>query len=500
MKTERANPSEPVKSLETIVEPDNPLPEITLDQLPGSLRQAMEQVGWQNLMPVQAKAIPYVLAKRDLMVQSRTGSGKTGAFILPLLERIDSDQKHCQVLILVPTRELAVQVSSEAEQLLRQSGIRTAAVFGGVKYRPQIELLQQGAQLVIGTPGRILDHLMQKNLRLDHMQILIFDEADRMLSMGFFPDIQQIQKFLPRKQINGYLFSATFPSFVMQMAGRFLHKPDMLSLSRDHVHVAETEHAYYVVPPMDKDRCLARILEVENPPAALIFCNTKTKVHYVNTVLKRFGLDVDELSSDLDQKARQRVLDRVRSGKLRFLVATDVAARGIDIPELSHVFQYEPPDDTESYIHRAGRTGRAGAAGIALTLVDVIEELKLEKIAKQYKISLTKRDLPTDEDVQKIVAQRITALLEARLRNLDQVQVERMKRFLPLAENLAQDTDEYELLAMLLEDYYQLSLHTPAVLPEPTPQPAPQSSTTSGSGQSKKSRHRCHSHKPRQHQ
>ena len=237
------------------------------------------------------------------------------------------------------------------------------------------QAFRQGAHLVVGTPGRILDHLLKRNLSLKHLQMLVFDEADRMLSMGFYPDMKAVQRYLPSRRIQGCMFSATFPARVMRLAGEFLHEPEFLSLSRDHVHVTDVEHVYYVVPRMDKDRSLVRIIEVENPASALIFCNTKARVHYVTAVLQRFGYDADELSSDLSQKAREKIMARVRKGKLRFLVATDVAARGIDLPDLSHVIIYEPPDDPELYIHRAGRTGRAGGGGVAISLVDVMEQM-----------------------------------------------------------------------------------------------------------------------------
>ncbi|MEI7672542.1 MAG: DEAD/DEAH box helicase, partial [Deltaproteobacteria bacterium] len=334
-----------VTNKERVVEPENALPEMTLAELPELLRAACAKAGWAKLLPVQARAMPYIFAGRNLMVQSHTGSGKTGAFLLPILQRIDMAKKGCQALVLVPTRELASQVSREAELLGGELGLRTAVVYGGVGYGPQLDAFRGGAQLVVGTPGRILDHLLKGTLILDDLRIFVFDEADRMLSMGFYPDMKRVQQFLPQRPINGCMFSATFPSFVIRLAAEFLRKPEFLSLSQDHVHVTQTEHVYYVVPGMQRERSLVRIIEMENPVSAIIFCNMKSTVHFVSVVLKRFGYDADELSSDLAQGAREKVMGRVRKGTLRFLVATDVAARGIDIPDLSHVFQYEPPED-----------------------------------------------------------------------------------------------------------------------------------------------------------
>jgi ATP-dependent RNA helicase DeaD len=257
---------------------------------------------------------------------------------------------------------------------------------------------------------------------------------------------------------------------VLRLAGDFLRNPEFLSLSRDHVHVVGTDHIYYLVPGMQRERSLIRIIEMENPVAAIIFCNTKSTVHFVTVVLKRFGYDADELSSDLAQVARERVMGRVRKGTLRFLVATDVAARGIDIPDLSHVIQYEPPEDLELYIHRAGRTGRVGASGVAISIVAGMEQFKLREISRSFNIALEQKTLPTDEDVEAIVSQRVIALLEAELRSRGSLELERMQRFIPLGRSLTEAEEDSPLIAMLLDNYYQQTLHAP---PQPPPADAP---------------------------
>ncbi|MEK6654611.1 MAG: DEAD/DEAH box helicase [Thermodesulfobacteriota bacterium] len=480
---------------ERVVEPENALPEAILEGLTEPMRAACARAGWKKLLPVQARAIPYLLAKRNLMVQSQTGSGKTGAFILPILERIDPAKGACQAMVLVPTRELALQVAREAELLRGDRGVRTAVVYGGAKYGPQLDAFRDGAQIVVGTPGRILDHLLKGTLNLDALQILVFDEADRMLSMGFYPDMKRVQQFLPRRPINGYMFSATFPSFVIRLAGEFLRNPEFLSLSLDHIHVAQTDHVFYLVPGMQRERSLVRIIEMENPVSAIIFCNMKTTVHYVSVVLKRFGYDADELSSDLAQGAREKVMQRVRKGALRFLVATDVAARGIDIPDLSHVIQYEPPDDPELYIHRAGRTGRVGASGTAISLVAGMEQFNLRAISRSFNIDLREKALPTDEDVEAIVAQRVIASLEARLRSRDSLENERMRRFIPLGRSLAETQEESPLIAMLLDEYYQRTLQTPPQSPtgealEEEPAPSAERMAIAGGKNKKRPRQR----------
>ncbi len=441
------------------------LPELSLETMTPELQAACLRAGWNTLTPVQAKSIPFLLEGRDMMIQSRTGSGKTGAYLLPILQKINLEKKVAQALVLVPTRELALQVSLEARMLAEGTKLQTAMVYGGVGYTAQLEAFRAGAQLVVGTPGRILDHLLKNTLSLNHIKILIFDEADRMLSMGFYPDMVKIRKYLPTREMQSSMFSATFPPQVIRLAEQFLHKPQLMSLSGNQVHIAEIEHAYYVVPGMRKDRSLVRIIEIENPASAIIFCNTKDTVHYLSVVLKRFGYDADELSSDLAQSAREKVMARVRRGALRFLVATDVAARGIDIPDLSHVIQYEPPEDPEAYIHRAGRTGRMGSGGVAISLVAEMEKYKLMSIARFYDIHMEERTLPDDEAIQKVAGERITALLEAKLRARDNLQLERMRRFQPLAHHLSQSDEGLSLMVMLLDDYYQQSLHAPPEQP-----------------------------------
>lgn len=444
-----------------VSEPENSLPRVTLDDLPQAVGDACRRAGWQGLMPVQSLALPYLLAGRDIMVQSRTGSGKTGCYLLPMLPHLSADLKAPQALVLAPTRELAVQVEREASIIFAETGIRTAAVYGGVGYKKQMDALRDGAQVIVGTPGRVLDHLLRRTLELRDLRVLVFDEADRMLSIGFYPDMKEIQRYLPQKRIHTCLFSATYPPHVLRLAREFMAEPAMLSLSQNEVHVAEVQHLFCEVKPMDKDRALVRLLETENPASAIIFCNTKSNVHYVTGVLQGFGYSADELSADLTQSRREAVLEKIRQGKLQYLVATDVAARGIDIAQLSHVFLYEPPEDHESYIHRAGRTGRAGAAGTVISLVDVMQRMELDRIAKHYKIGIMCLPLPSDEDVARVAGTRLTAILEGRYRKLTGLERMRVGRYAQLARDLATQSDEEDnvlLLAMLLDACHQESL------------------------------------------
>lgn len=442
------------------------LPEITFESLGKIMRQACERAGWTDLSPVQKKAIPYVMKGQDIMVQARTGSGKTGAFVLPLLEILDPKNPDCQAMVLVPTRELARQVAEEAAMLSGDEGIKTVAVYGGAGYQAQLDAFREGVQLVVGTPGRILDHLMSNALSLKSLKFLIFDEADRMLSIGFYPDMKQVQRYVPKRLYGAYMFSATYPHAVLRLSDEFLHKPELLSLSGDQVHIADIEHVFCEAPPMDKERTLIRLIELENPSSAIIFCNTKNNVHFVTAVLKQYGYDAEEISSDLSQSKREEVLTRIKQGRLRFLVATDVAARGIDIRELSHVFLYEPPEDPESYIHRAGRTGRAGASGTVISLVNVIQKMELMRIARRYGIEILERKAPKEDEVVAVAEERLTALLEAKRRGLTKLQKERMARFMPSVRKFADDEESLSLLSLLLDDFYQQSLHAPPPAPE----------------------------------
>ncbi len=460
-----------------ICEPDNALPPADLCNLPQVLQDACARAGWSKLMPVQELSLPYLLARRDLMVQSRTGSGKTGTYLLPLLRHLSPERKVVQALVLVPTRELALQVEREAKILFANTDINATAVYGGVGYSKQLEALRSGVQLVVGTPGRILDHLLRRSLSLDFLRVLVFDEADRMLSIGFYPDMKEVQRYLPKGKIATCLFSATYPPHVLKLAEEFMSVPAMLSLSQKQVHVAEVQHLFCLSKAMDKDRTLIRLMEMENPSSAIIFCNTKANVHYITEVLKGFGYDADALSADLSQSKRENVLYKIRKGTLRFLVATDVAARGIDIPDLSHVFLYEVPDDHESYIHRAGRTGRANAAGTVISLVDVMEKLELERIAKKFNIPLILRNNPSDEDIANVMGQRLTTLLEARYRKLTGLERERMRRFNPIVQSLVKQDDnqdcktsdtQHALINMLLDAFYQESLQVVSIPTAPT--------------------------------
>ncbi|RCK79844.1 MAG: ATP-dependent RNA helicase [Candidatus Ozemobacter sibiricus] len=461
--------------------PDTPpapaYPPFTFDDLPEPLRRAVAAAGWHAPMPVQAQVIPWLLDGRDIIVQSQTGSGKTGAFLLPLLCRIDPAKPVTQALILAPTRELALQVKAECDRLAGTLGVRSVAVYGGVGYGAQLQAFREGAHLVVGTPGRLLDHLGRKSLSLQHLRYLVIDEADELLSMGFWPDMRRIRAYLPRQRVSA-MFSATMPGGVRLMAEEFLRQPEFIGLSADHVHVTEMDHVYYVVDPMQKDRVLMRILELENPASAIIFCNTKSEVEYLAAFLRRFGYDVDQISGDVSQKERENVMARLKKHTLRLMVATDVAARGIDVSHLEYVFIYDFPPDFEQYIHRAGRTARAGNRGVAVSLVSMVQEMDLKRAGKRYGVPFIKKNTPTEEEVQARLAERLLARLEARLRDLDSATRERMRGFSRLLQDLRDHEQGHEMLLMLLDETAtRLRLEG---RPEPLPSPEPRGATAAG--------------------
>jgi ATP-dependent RNA helicase DeaD len=277
-----------------------------------------------------------------------------------------------------------------------------------------------------------------------------------MLSMGFYPDMLKLERYLPRDR-QSCMFSATMPKRVRYLSKKFLNDPGFLSLSSGNVSVDAIEHRYYRVDRMAKDRILVRLIEMENPESAIIFANTKRDVEYLGTFLQNYGYDADSISGDLSQKAREKVMKKIRDGRLRFLVATDVAARGIDITDLSHVIQYDIPQDPEYYVHRAGRTARAGKTGTAITLITIEEQRNLLALAQRYSIPMTQHDVPNEKDVQERVTERLTVVLESSFRDLSRMEKERLQRFKPLVEELSEQ--EPELLAMLLDELYHETLH-----------------------------------------
>jgi ATP-dependent RNA helicase DeaD len=372
--------------------------EPTFDVLPlgAEVRRAIDAMGYRSPTPVQRAVYEPAAEGRSLVVQARTGTGKTAAFGMPIVDRIVRPSvRAVQALILCPTRELALQVSREVEQIGRFRGVRVASIYGGASMSRQVEALEGGAQIVAGTPGRILDHLRQKTLDPSGIRVLVLDEADEMLSMGFAKELHAILDTLPKHR-QGLFFSATLPPDIERLAQNHLRDPELITLSSDQVGALEISHYVYVVrSDADKVSQLVRILEVEDPESAIVFCNTRDETQRVAEALKTRGFDADWLNGDLPQPDRERVMSATREGKLRFLVATDVAARGIDISHLTHVINYDFPETAEQYVHRTGRTGRAGRTGTAVALVGPKDIGNLYLLRLTYKIRPIEKQLPS---------------------------------------------------------------------------------------------------------
>jgi ATP-dependent RNA helicase DeaD len=362
--------------------------------------RAIEEMGFTDPMPVQSATLPLIRDGRDLMVQSRTGSGKTAAFGIPFASGlVNGDDKFVQAIVLLPTRELALQVAAELAKICQHRQMTVVPVYGGAPMGRQVEQLRAGGQIVCGTPGRVLDHLRRGTLKLDGVRCAVLDECDEMLSMGFQEDIESILEKTPTAR-QTLLFSATVPEGIQRLARRFLRSPEFLKLSGDYVSVHDIRHVYYSIPGIQREEELLRILDFEEPKSAIIFCNTREETGRVAAFLRGKGHDAEAISSDLSQTDRERVLGRMRQGGIKFLVATDVAARGIDIENLSHVFNYTFPEAPEIYIHRTGRTGRAGRKGTAISLIGPTEVGSFYYLKLLYKIKPEERSLPSEAEIR----------------------------------------------------------------------------------------------------
>ncbi len=362
--------------------------------------RALADMGFSEAMDVQAKTVPLIREGRDILVQSRTGSGKTAAFAIPFADWIADPQVPTpQALVLLPTRELALQVAAETARVCATTPISVVPVYGGSPMGKQIEQLRAGAQVVCGTPGRTLDHIRRGTLQLDKIKCVVLDECDEMLSMGFQEDIEAILSETPAER-QTLLFSATVPEGIQRLSRRFMRSPEMLKLSADFVGVHEIRHTYYSIPGGQREAELLRILAFEDPERAVIFCNTRDETGRVAEFLRRNGLNAEPISSDLSQSEREAVMTRMRAGGIRFLVATDVAARGIDIENLPCVINYTFPESPEVYIHRTGRTGRAGKSGHAISLIGPTEVGSFYYLKLLYKIKPEERSLPSEAEVR----------------------------------------------------------------------------------------------------
>jgi ATP-dependent RNA helicase DeaD len=363
------------------------------------LIKSVDAAGFEEPTPVQREAIPLLLAGRDVIAQAQTGTGKTAAFALPIIQRLSSESRDPKALVLAPTRELAIQVAQAMHQFGKLRGTTVLAVYGGQPIDRQLRALRHPVDIVVGTPGRVMDHLRRETLRLSSVTTVILDEADEMLDMGFVEDIEWILERVPEDHQTA-LFSATIPNRVAQLAKHYLRNPARIIIESESMTVPQTEQAYYEVLPRAKLEALGRVLDLEVPSSAIIFCRTKREVDELTEQLQARGYPAEALHGDLSQAQRDRVMARFRAGQDEILVATDVASRGLDVENISHVFNYDIPGDPESYVHRIGRTGRAGKPGIAITLTTPRERRQLRAIEIATGQRIERRGVPTLQEIE----------------------------------------------------------------------------------------------------
>ncbi|MHB1685812.1 MAG: DEAD/DEAH box helicase [Ignavibacteriaceae bacterium] len=413
---------------------------------------AIKLKGFEEPTEIQRKIIPLMLEnKSDLIGQAQTGTGKTAAFALPLIDQIQTRADYLQALILVPTRELAIQVSEEFNSLRGHKNIHIAPIYGGQSYETQLRMLKKGVDIVVGTPGRIIDHLTRKSLRLDRISFAVLDEADEMLNMGFIEDIEKIlSKTNPKRRT--LLFSATMPDRILKLAKKYMGKSEIIKADKAGQTTALTDQIYFEVRNSDKFDTLCRIIDTTEDFYGLIFCRTKIDVDFVSTKLTDRGYDAEGLHGDISQMQREKILNKFRKRSINILVATDVAARGLDIYDMTHVINYALPQDPESYLHRIGRTGRAGKEGTAITFITSEEHRKLQIIKNMTQTEIRKERIPKVIDVINFKRDKIATELKAL------IDIEIAPAYISLAKELLDEQNPEEVVASLIKYAFQNDL------------------------------------------
>ena len=403
--------------------------------LPDALLKAVAEQGYEQPSPIQAESIPPLLEGRDLLGQAQTGTGKTAAFALPLLANIDPKSKKPQLLILAPTRELAIQVAEACQTYAKHlGGVNVLPIYGGQSYTIQLKQLNRGAQVIVGTPGRVMDHMRRKTLSLDALKALVLDEADEMLRMGFIDDVKWVlEQSPPDRQIA--LFSATMPREVKKVADQHLQNPVHIHIAGKTATAENISQRYWIVRGTNKLDAITRILESEDSEGVIVFVRTKNATVELSDRLAARGFRSEALNGDIPQANREKVIDRLRAGKLDLLIATDVAARGLDVERISHVINYDVPHDTESYIHRIGRTGRAGRAGKAILFIAPREKRMLYAIERATKQPITPMDLPTIADINRSRVERFKTQI------VDTITTENLDFFSQLITEIQQEKE-----------------------------------------------------------
>lgn len=381
--------------------------------------RAVTEMGFEAASPIQAKAIPIIMSGRDVIGQAQTGTGKTAAFGIPLLEKLDPKNKKLQAIVLCPTRELAIQVADEIRRLAKfMHGIKVLPVYGGQEIGKQIRSLKGGVQLIIGTPGRVMDHMRRRTIKCEQVHTMVLDEADEMLNMGFREDIETVLKEIPEER-QTILFSATMPKPILDITNQYQKDAQMVKVVKKELTVKNIDQYYYDVKQKNKEEVLSRLLDMYDPKLSLVFCNTKRKVDELTSALQGRGYFAEGLHGDMKQSQRDRVMNSFRRGKTDILIATDVAARGIDVDDVEAVFNYDLPQDDEFYVHRIGRTGRAGRVGKAFTFVTGKEVYKLKEIQRYCKTKIYAQPIPSLNDVTQIKLEKVLEQLDGMIQSED---------------------------------------------------------------------------------
>lgn len=408
--------------------------------------KAVDDMGFEETTPIQSNAIPAVLAGNDIVGQAQTGTGKTAAFGIPLLEEMDADNKDPQAIILCPTRELAIQVSEELKRLAKyKKRIYTLPVYGGQSIKRQIRALKKGVQIVIGTPGRVMDHIRRGTLKLEQINYFVLDEADVMLDMGFIDDIETVLRDIPDDR-QTLFFSATIPKSIRRLSRKYQKNSQFLKVAHEKLTVPSIEQYYYELRRHDKLKALSRLLDLNNPELAIVFCNTRKMVDELNIKLQARGYLSDAIHGGLNQNQRDRVMGKFRNGIIEILVATDVAARGIDVDDIEAVFNYDLPQDTDYYVHRIGRTGRAGKSGKAFSFVVGKDIYKLRDIQKYTKTKIKRDKIPSADDIEEAKFELFNEELSA------YIESEKLEKYIELIENIIdEEYSAIEIAAALMK-------------------------------------------------
>ncbi|MDA8211298.1 MAG: DEAD/DEAH box helicase [Clostridia bacterium] len=424
--------------------------------------RSVSNMGFEEATPIQEQTIPIAMEGRDIIGQAQTGTGKTAAFAIPMVERFSPDLGQIQGIVLTPTRELAVQVAEELNKIGQFKGIRTLPIYGGQDINRQIRALKNRPHIIVGTPGRLMDHMRRKTIRLQGIELVVLDEADEMLNMGFIEDIETILQEIPQDR-QTLLFSATMPKPIQTLAQRFMKNPELISIKAKEVTVPNIEQNYLEIQEKQKFDVLCRLLDIQSPDLAIVFGRTKRRVDELTEALTKRGYSAEGIHGDLTQAKRDSVMRQFKAGTIEVLVATDVAARGLDISGVTHVYNFDIPQDPESYVHRVGRTGRAGKTGLAITFVTPRELHHLRIIENLTRRKMVRQPIPTINEAivgqQRLAVGRILQVIEA----------EDIQQYKGLAEDLLAETDSVTLLSAALKLLTKEPDLTPVQLTEQAP-------------------------------